>query len=109
VDLRREFTAVMAEAEASESGGGGGGGGALGSMEDGGAGAGSGDEARGLQSVLPLLSLTTTALSFTTLTRVLFRIAFRYRCAACRFFKRIVGGACQCNLGGRGSIGCLPN
>jgi hypothetical protein len=30
-------------------------------------------------SVLPLLSLTTTALSFTALTRVLFRIAFRYK------------------------------
>jgi hypothetical protein len=33
-----------------------------------------------LQSVLPLLSLTTTQLSFSTLTRVLFRIAFRYKC-----------------------------
>ena len=32
-----------------------------------------------LTSVLPLLSLTTTALSFGTLTRVLFRIAFRYK------------------------------
>lgn len=32
-----------------------------------------------LQSVLPLLSLTTTALSFSTLTQVLFRIAFRYK------------------------------
>lgn len=42
---------------------------------------GSVDEPRAqqLQSVLPLLSLTTTALSFSTLTRVLFRIAFQYK------------------------------
>ena len=53
-DLREEFTRVMAEAEDQST-----------SSE--------------LQSVLPLLSLTTTQLSFSTLTRVLFRIAFRYR------------------------------
>ena len=72
-DLRREFTAVIASAEAE----------AQSSFElEGGGGGGSGDSLDGssqLHSVLPLLSLTTTALSFSTLTRVLFRIAFRYR------------------------------
>ena len=53
-DLREEFTRVIAEAEDQAT-----------SSE--------------LQSVLPLLSLTTTQLSFSTLTRVLFRIAFRYK------------------------------
>ncbi|KAL4447963.1 hypothetical protein ABPG75_005182 [Micractinium tetrahymenae] len=65
VDLRREFTAVIAEAEAE-----GGGSSSSGMIAE--------DEPH-LQAVLPLLSLTTTALSFGTLTRVLFRIAFRYK------------------------------
>ncbi|KAL4425135.1 hypothetical protein ABPG77_008240 [Micractinium sp. CCAP 211/92] len=67
VDLRREFTAVIAEAEATDGATSGGIGGIL-----------ADDEPR-LQAMLPLLSLTTTALSFGTLTRVLFRIAFRYK------------------------------
>ncbi|PRW51014.1 putative aarF domain-containing kinase chloroplastic [Chlorella sorokiniana] len=65
VDLQREFTAVMAEAEAE----------AQSSFDIEGSMGGGGASA----SVLPLLSLTTTALSFSTLTRVLFRIAFQYK------------------------------
>lgn len=68
VDLRREFTAVIAKAEAADKSSG----------SDGGSGLMAGEEPH-LQAVLPLLSLTTTALSFGTLTRVLFRIAFRYK------------------------------
>ena len=68
IDLRNEFTAVMAEAAADGDGDG---------DDQGGAWEGEGHAQ--LASVLPLLSLTTTALSFATLTRVLFRIAFRYR------------------------------
>ena len=93
-DLRREFSAVMAEAEAKSATGAAVTGSALGSLDEelsisavsagakGAAGAGGADGGAGgaqLQSVLPLLSLTTTALSFSTLTRVLFRIAFRYK------------------------------
>lgn len=64
VDLRREFTAVIAEADAE----------AQSSFDiEGSLGGGA------AASVLPLLSLTTTALSFSTLTRVLFRIAFQYK------------------------------
>lgn len=63
MDLRREFTAVMAEADAE----------AQSSFDIEGSLGGS------AASVLPLLSLTTTALSFSTLTRVLFRIAFQYK------------------------------
>lgn len=66
-DLRREFTAVIASAEAQAS------------SDAGDDGIGSGGGSAQLQSVLPLLSLTTTALSFASLTRVLFRIAFSYR------------------------------
>lgn len=61
--MRREFTAVMAEADAE----------AQSSFDIEGSLGGS------TASVLPLLSLTTTALSFSTLTRVLFRIAFQYK------------------------------
>lgn len=64
MDLRREFTAVIAEADAE----------AQSSFDiEGSLGGGA------AASVLPLLSLTTTALSFSTLTRVLFRIAFQYK------------------------------
>lgn len=74
MDLRREFTAVMEEAEAATEAAGEG-------AAEGGSGGGPMvyAEPQQLHAVLPLLSLTTTALSFSTLTRVLFRIAFRYK------------------------------
>lgn len=88
IDLRREFTAVMAEAEAKSSMSGGATGSIMGSVLASITGSIDLDDAEPvaadlaepqLQSVLPLLSLTTTALSFSTLTQVLFRIAFRYK------------------------------
>lgn len=98
IDLRNEFTAVMAEADgkgvASSSSSSsskssnsrrGSSRGTLGNIMGSNGLMGSIDAADGpavgsrSPSVLPLLSLTTTALSFTALTRVLFRIAFRYK------------------------------
>ena len=83
VDLRREFTAVIAEAQAKARSSGGGGSGrgsgraAADTSRAAAAAAGGSDSSS--DSMLPLLSLTTTQLSFSTLTRVLFRVAFKYK------------------------------
>ncbi|GAB4815406.1 hypothetical protein N2152v2_002452 [Parachlorella kessleri] len=70
-DLEREFMAVLTQQAVEEGGG---------------AAAGAG----GLGSQLPLLSLQTAALSFGTLTAVLFRVAFKYKFLLPPYFPLVV-------------------